>query len=231
MELSAIVLCYRAGESIKRVVQPLDRELAESGVEYELVLVANYWPGTGDSTPEVVQDYRRANVTIVTREKRGAMGWDMRSGLEASSGEVMVVIDGDAQNPTEDVLKMYRLMQRTGSDVMKGVRIARFDGLRRRLLSVVYNFLFRSLFRTAELWDINGKPKAMTRSAYEQMDLRSDDWFIDAEIVLEALKNGMRIGEMPVVFRRSDERPSFVQVSAILEFVVNMLRYRLTRWR
>jgi hypothetical protein len=63
------------------------------------------------------------------------------------------------------------------------------------------------------------------------MDLRSDDWFIDAEIVLEARKNGLHIGEMPVVFRRSDERPSFVRVSSILEFVVNMLRYRLTRWR
>jgi hypothetical protein len=71
----------------------------------------------------------------------------------------------------------------------------------------------------------------MTRGAYEQMDLRSDDWFIDAEIVLEALKNGLRIGEMPVVFRRSNERPSFVRVSAILEFIVNMLRYRLNRWR
>ena len=74
-------------------------------------------------------------------------------------------------------------------------------------------------------------PKIMKREAYEKMMLQSNDWFIDAEIVLEALKNGMRIGEMPVVFRRSDERPSFVRVSAILEFVVNMLRYRLTRWR
>jgi hypothetical protein len=126
---------------------------------------------------------------------------------------------------------MYRLMRQSDADVMKGVRIARFDSLYRRLLSVVYNFLFRSLFGTAGLWDINGKPKAMTRSAYQQMDLRSDDWFIDAEIVLEALRNGFHIREMPVVFRRSDERPSFVRISAILEFVMNMLRYRLSRWR
>jgi hypothetical protein len=141
------------------------------------------------------------------------------------------VIDGDAQNPTEDVLKMYRLMRQTGVDVMKGMRIARFDGLYRRLISVAYNFFFRAMFATTGLWDINGKPKGMTRSAYEQMDLRDDGWFIDAEIVLEARRNGLEIGEMPVVFRRNDDRASFVHVSSILEFIREMIKYRLTRWR
>jgi glycosyltransferase involved in cell wall biosynthesis len=230
-DLSAVVLCYRAGESVARVIEPLDRELAESGVDYELVLVANYWPADDDPTPEVVERYRRANVTIVKREKQGAMGWDMHSGLEAASGDVIVVIDGDAQNPTEDVLKMYRLIRQSGMDVMKGVRIARFDNLYRRLVSVVYNFLFRAMFGTTNLWDINGKPKAVTRSAYERMDLRSDDWFADAEIILEAMRNHLQIGEMPVVFRRNSQRASFVRVSSIVEFIWNMVRYRMTRWR
>jgi glycosyltransferase involved in cell wall biosynthesis len=200
-------------------------------VAYELVLVANYWPGEVDSTPELVEKYRGANVAIVKREKQGAMGWDMRSGLEAASGDVIVVIDGDGQNPTDDVLKMYRLMRQSGADVMKGLRIARFDGLYRRGISVVFNFMFRAMFDSTGLWDINGKPKAMTRSAYERMDLRSGDWFADAEIILEALRNRMQIGEMPVVFRRNDERASLVRGSAIIEFVGNMVRYRLTRWR
>ena len=81
------------------------------------------------------------------------------------------------------------------------------------------------------LWDINGKPKGLTRRAYEQIDLRSDDWFIDAEIILEARRNRLQIGEMPVVFRRNAERSSFVRLSAIVQFARNMLRYRITRWR
>jgi hypothetical protein len=143
----------------------------------------------------------------------------------------MVVIDGDAQNPTEDVLKMYRLMRQTGVDVMKGIRIARFDGLYRRMISVVYNFFFRAMFGTTGLWDINGKPKGITRSAYERMDLRADNWFIDAEIVLEARRNELEIGEMSVIFRRNDDRASFVRASAILEFIREMIEYRMTRWR
>jgi glycosyltransferase involved in cell wall biosynthesis len=225
------VLCYRAGESIAKVVGPLRRELSESNVSHELVLVANTWPGDGDPTPDVVERYRDGNTKIVKREKQGAMGWDMRSGLEAATGGILVVIDGDSQNPTEDVLRMYMLMRQSGVDVMKGVRIARFDGLVRRLISVVYNFLFRALFGTTGLWDINGKPKGITRHAYELMDLRADDWFIDAEIVLEAKRNRLEIAEMPVVFRRNDDRDSFVRITSILEFIRNMLRYRMTRWR
>jgi glycosyltransferase involved in cell wall biosynthesis len=232
-ELSAVVLCYKAGESIRAVIDPLLRDLQASGVSHELVLVANYWPDDGDSTPAIVERFAadRDNVVTVIGEKRGAMGWDMRAGLAAASGEYIVVIDGDAQNPVEDVVKMYRRMKDTAVDLMKGRRISRFDGPYRRVISGGYNLLFRLIFRTGPLWDINGKPKAITRAAYQQMNLTSDDWFIDAELVLAARRLGLTIGEMPVIFRENEERSSFVKPSAILEFVVNMLKARLHRVR
>jgi glycosyltransferase involved in cell wall biosynthesis len=228
-ELSAIVLCYKAGESIHAVIEPLLRDLEAADVTHELVLVANYWPGDDDPTPDIVRRFAqgRDNVVTVIGEKQGAMGWDMRGGLAAASGEYLIAIDGDAQNPVEDVLKMYSRMKDTGVDFMKGRRIARFDGLYRRLVSGSYNLLFRLIFRTAPLWDINGKPKAITRSAYERMNLKSDDWFIDAELVLAARRLGIAIGEMPVIFRENEERSSFVKFSAIAEFVLNMVKARL----
>lgn len=224
-ELSAIVLCYQAGESILRVIEPLHEQLEQSGVDYELVLVANHWPGRDDPTIPIVRDFAAShdNVQTVVREKQGAMGWDMRSGFEAARGEILVAIDGDAQNPVEDVVEMYRRMRQTGADVMKGRRIARFDGPYRRIVSGVYNFLFMVLFRTRGVWDVNGKPKALTRSAYEGLELTSDDWFIDAEIVINARRKGMHLAEMPVVFHRNEERASFVRFSAIFEFLRNMV--------
>jgi glycosyltransferase involved in cell wall biosynthesis len=229
--LSAIVLCYRAEESIGRVIEPLYGDLSESGIAFELVLVANYDEGRSDSTPQVVTAFAadRENARTVIEAKQGAMGWDMRKGLEAATGDYLVVIDGDAQNPVQDVLRMYREMERTGTDVMKGRRIARFDGLKRRIVSEVYNGLFMVVFGTRGLWDINGKPKGMTRAAYERLHLSSDDWFIDAEIVLAARREGLEISELPVVFNRNEERASFVRASAILEFLRNMARTRLKR--
>jgi glycosyltransferase involved in cell wall biosynthesis len=227
--LSAIVLCYRAGESIRLVIDPLYEQLEDAGAPCELVLVANYNAGQDDPTPDIVRRWasEREHVTVVAEVKQGAMGWDMRSGFAAARGNYLLVIDGDAQNPPEDLFEMYRRMKANRADVMKGRRIARFDGPYRRIVSSCYNLLFMLLFRTRGLWDINGKPKGLTRAAYEQLDLKSDDWFIDAEIVLEAQRQGLRIIEMPVIFRRNDERASFVRLSAIWEFIENMARTRL----
>jgi glycosyltransferase involved in cell wall biosynthesis len=227
-EVSAVVLCYRAGQSILRVVEPLYAQMLASGLTFELVLVANYWPDRNDDTPQIVEEFARTHdrVTTVVRAKEGGMGWDMRSGLAAARGRVLVVIDGDAQNPVEDVLRMYRELTTAGYDVMKGRRIARFDGSYRRFVSTFYNILFRVLFHTRGIWDINGKPKGLTREAYEQMTLRADDWFIDAEIVLAARNAGLAIGEMDVTFLDS-ERVSFVRFSAIGEFLLNMVSFRV----
>jgi glycosyltransferase involved in cell wall biosynthesis len=230
-ELSAIVLCYRAGASILRVVGPLHMDLQGAEVPYELILVAHYHEGGDDTTSAVVKDFAETHehVVCLADVKQGAMGWDMRSGFAAARGEYLIVIDGDAQNPVEDLVKMYREMKATGTDVMKGRRIARFDGPYRRLVSWIYNTMFKFLFGTHGLWDINGKPKGLTRRAYEQLELRSDDWFIDAEIMISARRLGLSIAEMPVVFRRNDERASFVRASAIWEFLGNMARARISR--
>ncbi len=230
-ELSVVVLCYRAGRSILDVVEPLHRLLQEEGVAFELVLVANYWPGQRDDTPAVVREFAegRPEVRVCAAAKQGGMGWDMRNGLAAARGEYIVVMDGDAQNPVEDAVRIFHEIRTTGADLVKGRRVARYDGLYRQVVSTVYNVLFRLMFRTKGLWDINGKPKALTRAAYSRLELDSNDWFVDAEIVLAARERGLRIVELPVIFRENKERASFVRVAAIFEFLRNMLDYRVHR--
>lgn len=227
-ELSAIILCFGAGPVAAQVAEPLWRSLRETGLSFEIVLVANYWPDRPDETPAVVTRFAQDHEHVVTviRSKEGAMGWDMRTGLEAATGRHLIVIDGDAQNPVDDVLHMYHAMKSTGFAVMKGRRVTRLDGPYREALSFGYNLLFRILFPMRGIWDINGKPKGLTRRAYEQMTLRSRDWFIDAEIVLAARRLGLAVGEIPVTFAES-KRPSFVRPSAAIEFLVNLLLYRL----
>jgi glycosyltransferase involved in cell wall biosynthesis len=228
-DLSAVVLCYRAGEDARRVVEPLSHLLREARVDHELVLVANFWPGEPDETPRVVRELEAsvAEARSVIAPKAGGMGWDLRSGLAAARGRFLVAIDGDAQNPVADVLRAYEALRASGADVVKGRRVARYDGVYRRVVSLVYNVAFRALFGTRGLWDVNAKPKGLTREAYERLDLRADDWFVDAELVLQARRLGMRVVEVPVIFNRNDSRPSFVHASAILEFVRNMLRERV----
>ena len=138
------------------------------------------------------------------------------------------MIDGDAQNPIDDVLRMHRRMKDSGADVMKGRRTARSDGPIRRATSIVYNLVF---IGCSSVQGASGTSTASPRSSRGRRTSgsasRADDWFIDAEIVLAAKREGLTIGELPVVFRQQRGAVVVRGVSAVLEFLRNMVRHRL----
>jgi glycosyltransferase involved in cell wall biosynthesis len=229
-ELSVIVLCYRAEEQARRVVVPLYRELEASGVPYELILVANYW-SDDDETPAIAEALAagRETIRVVAEQKQGDMGWDFRSGLREAQGDYLVVIDGDGQVPVQYALEVYRALKETGAAVVKGRRTVREDGSVRSLTSLGYNLLFRLLFGTRGLWDVNGRPKGFTREAHERLQLSTDDWFTDAEILLKSKRLGLPVAELPVRFLVNEARGSFVGLDTVWEFVRNIALWRLGR--
>jgi glycosyltransferase involved in cell wall biosynthesis len=159
--------------------------------------------------------------------KKGMMGWDMKSGLQLATGRTLAVIDGDGQMPSSDVIRVYQLMKKNGLDFAKTYRVTRNDGSYRRLISVVYNILFKLLFPGINAWDMNSKPKIMTREFYEKLHLESNGWFIDAEIMILSRRLHAKIGEIETVFHSIDSRSSFVKPLSIFEFLGNLFWYRV----
>ena len=228
-EISVVVLAYRSAETIRNFVDSLIDSLEKENLLWEIVLVGNYFGEVEDRTPEVVRGIaaRDSRIKAVVKIKKGMMGWDMKSGLQAATGKSLAVIDGDGQMPSSDVIRVYQLMKKNGLDLAKTYRAKRNDSSYRRLISVGYNILFKLLFPGINAWDMNSKPKIMTREFYEKMNLESNGWFIDAEIMIFARRLQARIGEVQTVFLSMDSRPSFVKPFSILEFLGNLFWYRV----
>lgn len=231
--LSVVVLCYRSADTIASFVNPLVASLNQHEPDWEVVLVGNFIAGSGDRTPDVVRNLAKTNPKIrsVALVKEGMMGWDMISGLKSATGKVIAVIDGDGQMPHEDIIRTYKKLQDEGLDLVKTYRAERDDGFYRRFISTIYNIVFKALFPGLKNRDINSKPKTFTREVYTQMDLHSDGWFIDAEIMIQARRLKLKIGEIPTGFRNMDSRPSFVKPQAIFEFLGNLIWYRILEFR
>src|ERR1019366_1838624 len=70
---------------------------------------------------------------------------------------------------------------------------------RSHVISLGYNFMVRSLFGLA-LRDINFGFKAIRRSVWTQLRLRSCSPFVDAEMFIQAQRLGYRVLEVPVPF-------------------------------
>ena len=226
---SLVVLCYRSGQNIIPFVERLQRTLSRCNFSWELVLVGNYVEGSNDETPQVVAKLAENsnNIRTVIRPKQGMMGWDMRMGLDAARGTYIGVIDGDGQFPPGSIIACLLKCELEDLDLTKTYRVIRDDGLYRRLISTVYNGIFSLLFGF-KVRDINSKPKIIRRDKYELLQLESDDWFADAEIMIRARELGLKIGETPVHFKVNDNRGSFVKPRAILEFTSNLLKYRFS---
>jgi glycosyltransferase involved in cell wall biosynthesis len=226
--ISVIILAYRSGDSIRDFIKSMVQSLDKNEPDWEIILVGNHFADDGDSTPGIVSEIAQNHPRIraVTRVKKGMMGWDMKSGMEVAIGRTIAVIDGDGQMPFENVIDVYKKLRDEGLDLAKTFRTTRGDGLYRKTISLVYNIIFNILFPGLNIRDINSKPKIMTREVYDRMELKSNGWFIDAEIMIQALRMNLKTGEIPTVFHRIDYRPSFIKLNSVWEFFVNLLWYR-----
>ena len=77
----------------------------------------------------------------------------------------------------------------------------------------------------------NNIPKIFKADVLRGMDLLSDDWFVDAEIMIQVRRLKLNFSEIPTQFTKLDSRKSFVKLGAIMEFVVNMILFRLRELR
>lgn len=228
-ELSVVILCYMAGARIRGLVERVRALLAENVGSWEIILVGNYLEGSPDDTPKIVREIAAADSSIraVAMPKKGMMGWDAKTGLSIAEGRYICFIDGDEQMPVEDILRVYRKITSERLDLVLTYRKVRHDGPARRAISWAYNVVFKAFFPGLKIRDVNSKPKIFTREAYRGMRLTSDDWFLDAEMIISAGRSGLKIGQIPTEFYRCKYRRSFVKPAAVLEFAGNMIRARL----
>ncbi|TAL49395.1 glycosyltransferase family 2 protein [Patescibacteria group bacterium] len=232
-DISVVILCYREGRTVVGFILEMKRLIEERGLSYELIPVANYYENGGqkDKTPDILKELakRDSHIIPVSKEKHGGFGWDVRSGLSIARGETVAFIDGDGQMPANDVVRVYDELVRTGSDVVQTFRVKRLDTLQRVVISRIYNMLLKILFPRVTVFDANSKPKIFTRESLEKLTLVSSDWFIDAEVLIQATEQNFKISQIPTVFHKNKLRPSYVRLGAIFEFIKNLISYRFRR--
>lgn len=226
-DLSLIIPLYNEEDNVERVVNGLIRELDSHSVDFELILVEN---GSTDETKRIIEKVARADKRIkpLYLKKNAGYGGGILKGLKEAHGRHLGYLWGDEQIKAEDVLKIYLTLKEDGLDLCKARRVKREDGFKRLVLTRIYNYLFFPLLFNTESRDVNGCPKLFKRQAFLKLNVQSTDWFIDPEIVIKSQKEGLKIGEVPVVFHQRENGVSKVGFSTAIEFIINLLRYRFT---
>jgi glycosyltransferase involved in cell wall biosynthesis len=137
---------------------------------------------------------------LLVNEERPGKGAALRAGFEAASGDYVVMLDADgSMDPAE--IPLYVAKLQSGYDLVKGSRFMAGGGSAdisplRRLgnlgLLGLANLIYGSRFT-----ELCYGFMAFRRSCLDDMNLEGDGFEIETEIVVNSVRAGLRVGEVP----------------------------------
>jgi len=229
VELSLVMPCYDEEDLVERTCTELLAAFEAAGRRLELIAVDN---GSRDRTGAILAALAQRDPRLVLArvEENQGYGNGILAGLALARAPWVGILCADGQVAAEDVARLFALADPAmGPRLLKVRRRFRRDGIRRKIVSVLYNALMTVLFPGIGSIDVNGNPKILPREALERMQLASRDWFLDAEILLKARTLRLPVVEVDVVGYAREGGQSNVRASTCLEFARHLLAYRFLR--
>jgi glycosyltransferase involved in cell wall biosynthesis len=199
---ATVLIVIPALNEVSTIGQVLDEiplgELRRMGYEPRILVVDN---GSSDGTRHIALE---KGAEVIDEPRRGK-GMAMRSAFRYVSADFVFMLDGDATYPPSHIPGMLHVLE-DGRDVVIGSRLAgtRAPGSISRL-NVIGNHLLtwlaRTLYgvKTSDLctgyWGFRGE-------ALSKLQLSAQGFNLEAEFFAEVARNRLRLGELPIHYRR-----------------------------
>ena len=123
MKISAVIACYRDAPAVPIMHERLVAAFEGIGADYEIVFVND---GSPDDAAEVLAELAGRDPRVVVINHARAFGSQsaFTSGMRVATGDAVVLLDGDLQDPPELIPSFVEKWQQ-GYDVVYGERVRR----------------------------------------------------------------------------------------------------------
>lgn len=208
--LSVVIPLYNEESTIEELLARLQAVLVARGEPFEIVLVDD---GSTDGTAErlaaaAVADPR---IRVCTLSRNFGQAAALCCGIFAAAGDVVVTMDGDLQNPPEEIPRLLDALT-PDVDVVTARRSVRHEESWRLVGSRIVHWVARLLVGV-DIEDFGGQFKAYRR---EVIDATRTAWAPGKPFFALAAWLGFRVREVPV---RHDPRRSGRSRYGILSLV------------
>ena len=195
MDLSIVISLYNENESLRELVEWIDRAIAQSpiaGIEYEILMIDD---GSDDGSWNTIKELSITNPHI-SYGKSAAL----QTGFREAAGDVVITMDADLQDSPDEIPALYRMIREEGYDLVSGWKKIRHDNtLTKNIPSKIYNFTARKV-TGLRLHDMNCGLKAYRGEVVKEIEVYGD---MHRYIPYIAKNAGFtKIGEKVVVHRK-----------------------------
>jgi dolichyl-phosphate beta-glucosyltransferase len=203
VRLSVVIPAYNEALRLPATLARVRAHLAGRGVPHEIVVVDD---GSSDATAEVARAGGET-VRVLRHEPNRGKGYAVRRGMLAAGGERRLMTDADLSTPIEELAKLEAAIDRgfdvaIGSRAVAGATIEVHQPAYREAMGRLFNVLVQALLLPG-LADTQCGFKLFTAGAAEAAfgACRLDGFSFDVEALYVARRRGLRIAEVPVVWR------------------------------
>jgi len=225
-KISVVIPVYNEKETINKILDKIE----SLPIDKEIVIVDNC---STDGTQDILKKLEGKGIKVKYHSVNKGKGTSVREGIAESRGEFVVIQDADLEYDPADFLKLIKPLEANTADIVLGARfICGHSGLMaHRLGNHFLTWLLNTLF-CSKLNDYATCYKMARKSTFDELNLKANSFDIEVEIVCKALKNNLRIVEVPIsYFPRSYAEGKKIRWFDGLDAIKSILKYRFSNSR
>ena len=197
VEVSVILPTMNEEAAVAKIIHQIKETLDQIGTSYEIIVVDK----SNDKTPEIARNLGAK----VIRQKRKGYGDAYLEGFKVAKGKYIVMMDADGSYDPREIPRFLEMLRKGKIDFVVGTRLKgeikpgamlwlhRYIG--NPLLTKALNFFFKM-----GISDAHCGFRAIKREALQKLPLKCRGMEFASEMVIEAAKAGLRIGEVPITY-------------------------------
>lgn len=201
-EVTILMPCLNEAETIAACIAEARRGLETAGVVGEILVADN---GSTDGSVRIAEENGARVVSVAQK----GYGNALRGGMRAARGRYIIMGDADLSYDFSNIAPFIAAL-RSGADLVMGCRLPAAGGriepgampwTHRWIGNPLLTFIGRLFFK-CPVHDFHCGLRALSREAFERMDLRTEGMEFASEMVIKAYVRGLRIAEIPIVLRK-----------------------------
>ena len=197
--ISVIIPVYNEELTVGNVIEKVRKTVEMMNVPYEILVVDDC---STDNSPEVSKN---KDVKVYQLEQHVGKGYALRLGFREAKGEIIATLDSDGSHNPEELPKLLDPILNDEADLVIGSRFLNRTNIFHNKLNKIGVHLFNSFIKL-----LTGKATTDSQSGYRvirsailrRLNLRSDGYEIESEILIKFLKNGYRVKDVPIEFEQ-----------------------------
>ena len=199
-KLTVIIPCFNEKKTIKEIVGKIE-SLTIPSWTIEIVIVDDK---STDGTREILKNYENIH-TIIYHDKNRGKGSSVKTGIIHATGDYLLIQDADLEYDPNDFQSVINPILEGKTKVTNGVRInnrlREGDRIKIGLLGWIGNHAITwttNILYLNNAGEYEGCYKAFTKRLLDSVNVKTNDFDFDNELICKLLKRGHRIVDVPI---------------------------------